>query len=468
MEKNQAATMSYREADRIKKKRLTQLVNERKYQYGQSGGAALKGAISDTVKAKMTRMKKIVDPLVWANYLLPKGNWFGGDIGRGVFTSLGRALGKSDEDIAYYGGYRKRNNIPAIEREQTTDKETTKSMPVLTKMYDFLKKTEEDEVRRRELDNNKREEINNEDERRHKELLQAISSASIKKTASPVKQEKKKSFFENLVDMFNDLVTKIKEIWTSISETIMPIINAVKSVFGGIWNVITKAASMFGVELLLGAAPLALLGLAAYAAQGSETGGNTEAQTKTMETILDKSGFKGQTSDVVPEEDMEGRPGIFGKRSAYDARKKRIQGSFELGTTYSEEDAKRIKTAYELEVPKQNIEEAKTTASPLPEGVKPSTAGAGRGVVNPEVVKPETKSTPVETKSSQGEKVSNLSKESADLKLKDKFQKPAEQIVNKQTINNIKNQTDTKTKLPSVRNPEMSFQRMIFDSTRVV
>ena len=64
--------------------------------------------------------------------------------------------------------------------------------------------------------------------------------------------------------------------------------------------------------------------------------------------------------------------------------------------------------------------------------------------------------------------VATVTQQNAALKLEAKHSKPQENIINNQTVQAAKTRENPKVKIPSVRNHEPSFQRMILDSTRLV
>ena len=70
--------------------------------------------------------------------------------------------------------------------------------------------------------------------------------------------------------------------------------------------------------------------------------------------------------------------------------------------------------------------------------------------------------------SSPNTQAAAVSQQNVELKTQTKFVKPQEQVINQQSVNAFKTQEKTQTKIPSVRNNEETFSRMIFQSTRVV
>jgi len=96
--------MDYQKASRIRKKGLLSLIAEKKFQEGQSLGSAIGGSISEKFKARSVGLKEKLDPLNWVSSLAGKGLF-----GKVATTIAGRAFGRSDETIKYFGGYGRKN-----------------------------------------------------------------------------------------------------------------------------------------------------------------------------------------------------------------------------------------------------------------------------------------------------------------------------------------------------------------------
>ena len=356
--------MDYQKARGIRKRSLLSLITEQKFGESKGLGSSVGGAISQKFKAKATGIKESLDPMNWIRKSMGKGA-----IGDFAVSAWGKMRGRSNKDIEAFGGIgRKKVKNKKDPQFTTIGAGPVKPLQrgdgvadVLGKMFNFMVKTDELHKLNTEIDKTFRQEEMDEDDRRHDKLVETIK----KYMRVPKGEAKSEGGF------LDDLIKMIKEIWDHIKEYIMPIIEAMTAVFSGIWGTILKAASLVGLDLAIAAAPLALLGLAAYAAAPDKTGGNTEAQTNVMNKIQEKSGFKPtKAGEVVPDEDLK-KDGWLGASPAKKARKSRIEKSFELGTEYSPEDAKKIKTAYGVDVPEYNIKkiipenkESSTTPTP--------------------------------------------------------------------------------------------------------
>jgi hypothetical protein len=184
--------MDYQQARSIRKSSLLSLIAERKFEDGQGIGSSIGGAISDKFKAKATGFKESLDPLNFVRKLTGKGAV--GDI---AVTGLGRLFGRKDKDIQAFGGYGRKRLRGKKDPQFTTLnsgpikplKVGDSSADILGKMYNFMRKVDEINVRDMEIERAFRQEQMDEDERRHRELVKAIK-AFTKKNKSDGKDEK--------------------------------------------------------------------------------------------------------------------------------------------------------------------------------------------------------------------------------------------------------------------------------------
>ena len=96
----------------------------------------------------------------------------------------------------------------------------------------------------------------------------------------------------------------------------------------------------------------------------------------------------------------------------------------------------------------------------------PSEAGAGRGSINP-TMPTETPTNIPEQSTNIGQRLNSAISQNTDLKLNDLSPATSTAVTNN-TSNSMSKPTPVKQSLPPVRNQEETFQRMIFNSTRVV
>jgi len=186
--------MDYRQAQRIRQRSLSDVIAANLVA-GESTLGAVGKAISQKTAARFTRIKEKFDPLNIVKFMT------GGS--KLAPALLGRMLGRSQRDIEYFAG-----TARILSKRSTASRlhglhDEGSNLDILTSMYAFMKKTQENEMRRFELKRNYEEENKLEDEKRHKELLKALGGETIVGTSS--KKRTGKGFFESLFDFFSDL-----------------------------------------------------------------------------------------------------------------------------------------------------------------------------------------------------------------------------------------------------------------------
>lgn len=195
--------MDYSKAAGIRKQSLLSLIAENKFENGQTVGASIKGAFTDKAKAKWTGYKEKLDPLNWV-----KGMTGNGVFGKSIRTLAGRAMGKTDEEISYFGGYSRNKKNPhytTIGAGRIQNLRVGDSIAdVLGKMYNFMLKNAEREKLNYEIEKAFREEQTEEDGRRHDALIKSIKDymkgkATLDKPPEEEK-EKGKGFWEEIID----------------------------------------------------------------------------------------------------------------------------------------------------------------------------------------------------------------------------------------------------------------------------
>lgn len=208
--------MEYRQADRIRSKSVLQLIAEKKFKGDQSLGSSIAGAFSDKMKAKAVGIKEKLDPLNLVKSLAGTGV-----VGKSLVTMIGRASGRSEENIRRFGGYgnRKRKlkersdpNFTTIGSDETGEVQPSDSVAnVLAKLTGFMEKKHELEKKDREIDEVFRQEQIDEDDRRHKELVTAIRDFTKgRKTYTVETKDEGMGFFDGIkkwvMDTFGDLL----------------------------------------------------------------------------------------------------------------------------------------------------------------------------------------------------------------------------------------------------------------------
>lgn len=196
--------MDYKKAAGIRKKGLTDLIAEKKFKEGQGLGSSIGQAISEKMKAKSMGFKEKFHPLNMVRAMTGSGA-----VGKSIRTVAGRAIGASEEDIKYFGGYGKKKKLKQSKDKKdplfTTVGENASmnleagdsSANILAKIYRFMEKTQEVSRLDSEIEQSFREEQLEEEERRHKKLIEALTGKKLE-TAKPEDNDGK-SFFEKLL-----------------------------------------------------------------------------------------------------------------------------------------------------------------------------------------------------------------------------------------------------------------------------
>jgi len=247
----------YQQARRIGKISISDLIAKNIIE-GESIPGAIGKSISQKFRARATRFKEKFDLLNIASMLVGRSR-----LGTAI---LGKLMGRSGEDIAYFakkgsraGGAKNPfyTRIGAGSREPV--KRNDNVADVFAKVYNLMERTYEQEKRLKEIQSNFKEEQDIEDERRHEELLEAITGKkSTKPKATKIKEKKEEGggIFDTIKKMFADLVSSLS-----------PFINLAKTIMTAFGNGFLSVIARLGA-FLLSPVGIAILGLLTVAALG--------------------------------------------------------------------------------------------------------------------------------------------------------------------------------------------------------
>ena len=257
--------MSYQEARRIRETTLKDLIL-RNVDRGQgaigSVGSALaeRFNLSKRFSAKVTGIKEKFDPINIAKKLT-------GNVGASL---IGRALGRSQEDIRYFSGRGKLGSYRGITQDNDLDnllpavytkvsdgqrqrmKKGDSAADVLAKLYNLFKKNYENEEKRKEIDINFKYKQEKLKEKRHQELLEAIAKITggvTTKKATKVKEPEKKEG-PGLLDIIGNAITSVKD---AIMEKINTIWSTIADIFGKL-NLTSVATTALNLAKTVGGA----------------------------------------------------------------------------------------------------------------------------------------------------------------------------------------------------------------------
>jgi hypothetical protein len=194
--------MDYRVASNIRGKSLSSLITDR-ITSGGSVGSSIKGAISDKLKAKGTGIKEKFDPLNIARAMTG-----GGKLAPAI---LGRMTGRSQADINYFAGNKKKfstyTKMPSI-GQVPSEGFGGSAIEVLNKMLAFMQKNREDDLKRKEIHQSFEEERQSEEQRRHNQFLKVLKDFTGVKTSTAI-PEKSGGMFDGLMDVLKGMFDKI-------------------------------------------------------------------------------------------------------------------------------------------------------------------------------------------------------------------------------------------------------------------
>ena len=240
--------MDYRQAKRIRERSLSDVIAANLVA-GETTGSAFKKGISQKIGAKFTAVKEKFDPLNIVKFMT------GGS--KLAPALLGRMLGRSQRDIEYFAGtarplYAPNRTASRIGKLSDGD---GGNLDILTKMYSFMKKTQEDEMRQYELQRNYQEENKIEAEKRHKELLQALGGIQPTATAI-VQKDEDKGLFGILSDMVKNMIESALDAFKWVKE-----LKWLTSVGSWVRNLLTAMNLAEGIALMPAAVTMGVLGI---------------------------------------------------------------------------------------------------------------------------------------------------------------------------------------------------------------
>jgi hypothetical protein len=237
--------MEYKKAAEIRNKGLLSLIAENKFREGKGLGASIGGAISQKFKAKATGIKESFDPLNIVRKMTGKGTF-----GRIATTIAGRAMGKSEKDISYFGGYTKKvkhqyvdTNVSPLEHDGEYRGSTHEPIAgILGEMYQFMQQTHEVDKKDYEIQQAFLEEQNSDAETRHKQLVRAIK----KYVKVPVKEAEKTEgggMFDWIMGKLGEWGTKFEEFTKMIKSLIAPVLAFLN---GALFSALSAAKWLIG------------------------------------------------------------------------------------------------------------------------------------------------------------------------------------------------------------------------------
>jgi hypothetical protein len=490
--------LTYQKARRIRGTKVTDLLADQLL-YEKSFTKAVGKTISLKTQSSIKGIKEKFDPLNVAKFLT------GGS--KLAPALIGRMMGRDIRDIEYFTG----RNRPVRIGPNTASKITPMAgqggdiegiNEQLLKIYDFLKLSNDRDVKRKEKEQNFREEKEIESQRRHQEFIDALNKLSGKKTATPVKKQEGQGggIFDSLFDMINKLKEKM-EGWIeklAASQLINKPLEWLKSALGAVFTgpfllasgiAAAMGAALIGLQLFeqkklrelggpkaeelgaqrqteefLGAGDPNALGSAIMNA-GQQTKGEQiqeaiRQKQNTMAALLEPEGYTVSGVDKDGRFLFENDKGKAPPKDLYDTVSAQANLMTEKGQTLTPKDVRSQLNINDSDVPMPEVptDIYKSDYLSPEEASKPAFVGPKTGKRNKSSLMP-TSSTALNT----------VMAENADVNLPKKPDTQAQTVVN----NLIQNKSNQKQKLAAlqdipVHNDEPSFMRMIMGSTRLV
>jgi hypothetical protein len=428
------AKMGYAEAKRIRGESLSNRIAS-KLVGGESFGSSIGKSISEGTKARMTGLKEKVNPMNIAKFM------FGGSPLAAAVA--GRMTGASKENMKYFTG--KQGKIDTATKIKPIS-EDEGIAELLNEIYLLL----EDSRRARLRDVPSEEDIMERErkaEARHKALLDAINGklkGGKQVTATKVEDEEKEdSLMDNVLGALG-----LKELG--------------RMALKGLGSLATFAMGPIGAPLLAAAA-IGAFGYFIYKAIKADPSYEAEQEAKGIEQAQRVGGLAG----VKDEEDRIKKLPEYERtmaeiKNAEQTYWKDMDGNPQFGTDeqlkgYAKRGPEAAKAVEDYKAQRDNIQKVLKGETPS-EVQAPTPAPAAM---------PTPAAQPVEVTPTSAP-LSSVTKENLEMNLPMNEMASTGEVINNTNINTQNESTQPVTDIPSVRNLEETFQRMIFYSTRVV
>jgi hypothetical protein len=453
--------MEYQKAKDIRSKSFGDLMTENILQ-NKSIGGSLSSAISEKTKAKITGIKQTFDPLNMAKFVTG-----GSSLGPAI---LGKILGRKKEDIKFFSGKTRKGRDTASKLGPT---ENLDFIGVLYNIESLLLKSNEEYALQREKENNFAEEKEAERLRRHKELIEAITGKKYngKNTATKIQETPGSSITDDVLSTLG--LSKIA-----------------KSALSGLGKLATFAVGPIGLPLLAAAA-IGGFGYFIYKALKAEPSYEAEQEAIGIRQAESVGGLAGVKDEMEKRKKLPEYERTMAEIQDFETinnegqklNDTQLQGFAKRGSgsLAAVEDYKIARDKYfqitgekptvpgQVPMAEPDIEPPITPSSTGPSATQvtstPSTGSTGPSSVTP-TTSDATMATPM-VPPTIGEKLNSVTNENLTTNIQEVIAEGLN-VINNSTIKQALRARETKTSIPPVRNMEESFQKMIFESTRIV
>ena len=454
----------YDKAKRIRKAGFGNLMAD-KLLGGQGIGESFKKTLSETTKAKMTGIKEFFDPMNAIKKLT------GGS--RLAPALLGRITGRSQEDIEHRIGKASPTNSvgETATKVGKVDSVSDGMTDILTKILTLMQKSYDEDKLASEESKSKEEETTEEKERKNKAMLDALKSKKGAKGKGDAEEKIEKEtgggigdFIKQLLDGFGGMKT---------------LLNIGKFFMGPVGIAILGAASLGALFYAMAQASPEAHDQASKVQNAGDVSAEGAAITEVKNdeasnrkaTLLREAHKNGTIKAPWYNFKQQGKEEQeYLKAIGFDPKTGLTQKDRDNGFNAVDEDGNPYRSKTRTATPMSKDESTKTlatTPAETPSSGSNQTSMTATDTGNNQAVPPTA--TPEDAASSLGSQLAGVTGENLDSKLGELsagLQKGLETVTNN-VINKSVN-TPGSAPIPSVRNSEETFQRMIWNSTRVV
>jgi hypothetical protein len=480
LDDNNTGPMGYAKAKKIRKQSFGDIFAQ-KMANGESIGQSFKSTFSDRGKAKLKGLKEIFDPQNIAKAV-------GGKVGASIY---GRVMNRSKEDNEYFtetkaskkGKGSGDGGTDMAEKLGPTE-DGNSFLSTLMSIQELLSKREEDNKAQREKEGTFAEENKAEKERRHNELIAAITGKKIESAPKNDTATKESGDFPDydLAGSFKESAKRaavqgaekaaIKSTATKIGKDVIKR-TAVKTLGKTIGKGVLKSIPILGAAIGSGFAIGRLIDGDVVGAGIEAASGLGSALTSIPLTITNaaRDVYKevyGDFPDPTNPEDQKNLSEIYD--ICKEVAAELLKDSATEAPKPGEMQTDMMGNATGYATPETTTPTKPTSTSPASSTPTPSSPSAPASPVSstPTPPAPAPKSTASATASpNSGSELNQVQSENLNVKVQETLSK-GESVVNNNQVSNSLSSVDTTGPLPSVRNSDPTFQRMIFDSTRVV
>ena len=434
--------MSYQQARRLRGQSLSSIYADELIQ-GQGYLAGAKGAIGLKTKATIKGLKEKFDPLNIAKALTG-----GSRLGPAL---LGKYTGRSRKDIEYFAGRARpigSQTATKIGKDPHAGGDQTGMSEVLNKILELQQRTYDNIKEQREKKNNFQEERNLEAQKRHNELIKALTGVG------PGKKE-----------------PTAEKISNSGGLDFMSIINSMLDAFGGLKNILKLGTFFIGpVGLaILGAASLAALAYTIW--KNSDPEAVKEAMKGEGAAGVGAAGLGAEGQTATPTIDEESRKKLasaFDKKGLSGASLEELQAKKAEILDVGVDPRIKEKKGMTLDVDKKRIKQITDIDAAI---AKKQTTAAPTGSTTATPTGSESPAAPTAAPAATtppSQQLNAVTSENNTAKMDSMATTPTTTVNNVTANKNNPKPKTPKDDIPPVRNMEATFQRMIYNSTRVV